>query len=169
MADSCLHYSYVHCYLNVPTHWIKALKKWVRRKKSHLGHVHCTVCHFRNSFFLCFAIYCEFLNLRTICNFNLPFITILTLKINYSIWFLNSLKKCKNIIGLGPLPFLYIFWRAKGCWPILCLCRPCCIFERCLDSNPESHCRRATHPLLVFQFTVFSQNELGFYSICMGG
>jgi hypothetical protein len=30
--------------------------------------------------------------------------------------------------------FLYIFW------PILCLCRTFCIFERCLDSNPES-CR----------------------------
>jgi hypothetical protein len=34
----------------------------------------------------------------------------------------------------------YIFWRAKVCWPLLCLCRPFCIFERCLDSNPES-CR----------------------------
>jgi len=26
------------------------------------------------------------------------------------------------------------------CWTLLCLCRPFCIFERCLDSNPES-CR----------------------------
>ncbi len=26
------------------------------------------------------------------------------------------------------------------CWPHLCLCRPFCNFERCLDSNPES-CR----------------------------
>ncbi len=26
------------------------------------------------------------------------------------------------------------------CWPLLRLCRPFCIFERCLDSNPES-CR----------------------------
>ncbi len=36
--------------------------------------------------------------------------------------------------------FWYIFWWARVCWPLLCLCRPCCIFERCLDSNPES-CR----------------------------
>jgi hypothetical protein len=26
------------------------------------------------------------------------------------------------------------------CWPLFCLCRPFCFFERCLDSNPES-CR----------------------------
>ncbi len=31
--------------------------------------------------------------------------------------------------------FLYIFWRSRVCWPLLCLCRPFCIFERCLDSN----------------------------------
>ncbi len=36
--------------------------------------------------------------------------------------------------------FLYIFWRTRVCWPLLCLCRPFCIFERYLDSNPES-CR----------------------------
>ncbi len=23
------------------------------------------------------------------------------------------------------------FWRARLCWPLLCLCRPFCIFERC--------------------------------------
>jgi hypothetical protein len=32
------------------------------------------------------------------------------------------------------------FWLARVCWPLLCLCRPFCIVERCLDSNPES-CR----------------------------
>ncbi len=31
-------------------------------------------------------------------------------------------------------------WRARVCWPLLCLCRRFCIFERCLDSNLES-CR----------------------------
>ncbi len=37
--------------------------------------------------------------------------------------------------------YLYIyFWRARLCWPLLSLCRPFCIFETCLDSNPES-CR----------------------------
>jgi hypothetical protein len=34
--------------------------------------------------------------------------------------------------------WLYIFWLAKVCWLLLCLCRPFCIFERCLDSNLES-------------------------------
>ncbi len=37
--------------------------------------------------------------------------------------------------------FLWNFGRARVCWPLLCLCRPFCICERCLDSNPES-CRR---------------------------
>jgi hypothetical protein len=43
--------------------------------------------------------------------------------------------------------FLYIFWRARVCLPLLCLFRPFCIFERCLDSNPES-CRsnQVCHP-----------------------
>jgi hypothetical protein len=40
----------------------------------------------------------------------------------------------------GNVRFLDIFWWAIMCWPLLCLCRPFCIFERCLDSNPES-CR----------------------------
>jgi hypothetical protein len=34
--------------------------------------------------------------------------------------------------------FLYIFWRARVCWPLVCLGRPFYIFERCLYSNPES-------------------------------
>ncbi len=42
------------------------------------------------------------------------------------------------------------FWRARVCWPwpLLCFCRPFCIFERFLDSNQES-CRskQARHPL----------------------
>ncbi len=40
-----------------------------------------------------------------------------------------------------------LFLRATVCRPLLCLCRPFCIFERCLDSNPEK-CRSnvATHP-----------------------
>jgi hypothetical protein len=32
----------------------------------------------------------------------------------------------------------FFFLRARVCWPLLCLCRPFCIFVRCLDSNPES-------------------------------
>jgi hypothetical protein len=39
-----------------------------------------------------------------------------------------------NIFGI-------FFRRARVCWPLLFLCRPFCIFARCLDSNPEN-CRR---------------------------
>ncbi len=38
--------------------------------------------------------------------------------------------------------FLYIFWWARVCWPLLYLCRPFVIFEGCLDSNPESRRRK---------------------------
>jgi hypothetical protein len=55
-----------------------------------------------------------------------------------------------NIRGIRSLPrantakrfllniFLNIVLRAIVCWPLLCLCRPFCIFEKCLDSNPET-------------------------------
>jgi hypothetical protein len=36
--------------------------------------------------------------------------------------------------------FVYFLRRARVRWPFLCLCRPFCISERCLDSNTES-CR----------------------------
>ncbi len=39
--------------------------------------------------------------------------------------------------------FVYFLWRARVCWPLLCLCRPFCTFERYLDSNPE--CCRVKH------------------------
>jgi hypothetical protein len=39
-----------------------------------------------------------------------------------------------------PILYRAKAWRAGVCWSLLCLCRPFCIFERCLDSNPES-CR----------------------------
>ncbi len=35
---------------------------------------------------------------------------------------------------------IFFFWRSRVCWPLLCLCRSLCIFERCLVSKPES-CR----------------------------
>jgi hypothetical protein len=40
------------------------------------------------------------------------------------------------------------FLRARVCWTLLFLCRPFCIFERCLDSNPQGAavaCRCATN------------------------
>ena len=57
------------------------------------------------------------------------------------------------------LSFLYIFWRARVCRPLLCLCRPFMIFERCLDSNPE-YCRsklaryRLSHPSLLLSMVI---------------
>ncbi len=36
--------------------------------------------------------------------------------------------------------FLYIFWWARVCRKLICLCRPFGVFERCLDSNSEN-CR----------------------------
>jgi hypothetical protein len=46
--------------------------------------------------------------------------------------------------------FVYLYSWARVCWPLLCLCRPFCIFKTCLDSNPES-CRskQARFPSLV--------------------
>jgi len=42
--------------------------------------------------------------------------------------------------------FILFFWRLRVCWPLLCLCRPFCIFERCLDSNPERcHIKQASY------------------------
>jgi hypothetical protein len=39
------------------------------------------------------------------------------------------------------------FLRARECWPLLCLCFPFCIFERCLDLNRRAAIasRRATN------------------------
>ncbi len=34
--------------------------------------------------------------------------------------------------------FFCIFFGRLVCWPLLCWCRSFCIFERCLDPNPES-------------------------------
>ncbi len=46
------------------------------------------------------------------------------------------------------LLFLYIFWRARVCRPLLRLCRPFMIFEGCLDSNSNGWRATdlATHP-----------------------
>ncbi len=47
--------------------------------------------------------------------------------------------------------FFTFFWRARMCGLLLCLCHPYCIFERFLDSNPEScrstqACNQLSHP-----------------------
>ncbi len=44
--------------------------------------------------------------------------------------------------------FWYIFWRVRVCWPLPCLCRPFCIFRRCLDSNQRAaHSKQARYQL----------------------
>ncbi len=39
------------------------------------------------------------------------------------------------------------FWRATECWPLLCLCRPFCIFDVWIRTRelPQQACRRATN------------------------
>ncbi len=38
------------------------------------------------------------------------------------------------------------FWWARVCWLLLYLCRPFCVFERCLDTQRASiESRRATN------------------------
>jgi hypothetical protein len=52
------------------------------------------------------------------------------------------------------------------CWPLLCLCRPFCIFVICLDSNPES-CRskqvryQLSHPSPILSHPSLISNEYG--------
>jgi hypothetical protein len=48
--------------------------------------------------------------------------------------------------------FVYIFWLASECWPFLYFfCHPFCIFESCLDSNPESCRGTQEHYQLSYQ------------------
>ena len=54
-----------------------------------------------------------------------------------SITAMRSNKIYCNLHYITFESFFVFFWRARGCWPLLCLCRLFCIFERCLDSSPE--------------------------------
>ncbi len=48
-------------------------------------------------------------------------------------------QKERSYLHFFAFLFLYNFlWWVRLCWPLLCLCPPFYIFERCLDSNPES-------------------------------
>ncbi len=42
------------------------------------------------------------------------------------------------------------------CWPLLCLCRPFCIFKKSLDSNPDSYQLSRPSPLLSHSFRLIS-------------
>ncbi len=63
----------------------------------------------------------------------------------YHMWnFLSTENKCLSTwsgiryryLWKNPWNFFCIFfWRARVCWPLLCLCRPFIIFEVCLNSN----------------------------------
>ncbi len=39
--------------------------------------------------------------------------------------------------------FCIFFWRTRVRWPLLCLCRPFCIYEKCLDSNLKNPGQKA--------------------------
>ncbi len=48
--------------------------------------------------------------------------------------------------------FLYFFGGLRTvCWPLHCLCRPFCIFQRCLDSNPECCRSKKARYQLIFR------------------
>ncbi len=57
--------------------------------------------------------------------------------------------------------FSFFFWRARVCWPLLCLCRTFCIFDRYLGFEPRELPQQAdalpTYPS-VFQFSHPSPN-----------
>jgi hypothetical protein len=50
----------------------------------------------------------------------------------------SHMRMICSLIHLQFFSFCIFFGRTRVCWPQLCLYRPFCIFERCLDSNPES-------------------------------
>ncbi len=58
--------------------------------------------------------------------------------------------------------FLYTFWWARVCLPLLCLCRPFCIFERCLDSSCRSKQARyqLSHPSPIFFYLSINQHVI---------
>ncbi len=64
------------------------------------------------------------------------------------------------------------FWRARVYWPLLCLCRPFGISERCLDSNPESYCGKQAHYQLslfcpsLFFFAIFAFELWSYHNRC---
>jgi hypothetical protein len=56
-------------------------------------------------------------------------------------------EACQNVSMVGGTFYFFNIFFGVGvgvlvCWPLLCLCRPFCIIERCLDSNPESCCSK---------------------------
>ncbi len=83
----------------------------------------------------------------------------------------RCLKACfllagrKKYIPDRSTTVFYIFLRAKVKWQLLCLRRPFCILERCLDSNPESICLQSSKKckqVLIWQ--IFSEKILYRYN-----
>jgi hypothetical protein len=59
-----------------------------------------------------------------------------------------------------------LFWLARVCWPILCLCRPFCIFERCLDWTQSCVASRCATNLAIIsekRHCVFSREDYFLY------
>jgi hypothetical protein len=70
-----------------------------------------------------------------------PCITVSNIKLsknnkNCTILFLwPFLKIPPQSCSTEKISSFYIFWQSRVCWPLLCICCPFCIFERCLDLN----------------------------------
>jgi hypothetical protein len=96
-----------------------------------------------------YLLFCAYFNRCAVVNCTVSFQTFSFLTIG---WFPDGKKLIKINLDASSRPpkifILYIFWRVTVCWQLLCICRSFCIFERCLDSNPES-CRskQARHQL----------------------
>jgi hypothetical protein len=65
----------------------------------------------------------------------------------------------ENLGGSGPDPELHQRQIYLARLSLLCLCRPFCIFERCLDSNPES-CRSKQARYLLSHPSPFPEHQI---------
>ncbi len=58
---------------------------------------------------------------------------VITLLINFTLKVIIIFFLISSLFKESLRSFFWIFfWRARVCWPLLCVCRPFCIFERCL-------------------------------------
>jgi hypothetical protein len=88
------------------------------------------------------------LALKELKNIELAFVIYIILLSSFIVYeydlFVYHLLNLGNTFYLSAIfsfyYYFFFFLRTRVCWPLLCLCRPFCIFERCLNSNPES-CR----------------------------
>ncbi len=94
--------------------------------------------------------------------------------IYFYLFFANvQFKKTTLFLSIFARIIFLFFWRASLCWPLLCSCRPFCIFESCLVSNPES-CRskqaryQPEPPIFHYQRTVSHPSHLAVPTVPYG-